>query len=110
MKPRSINCGLDVSLTVLVGKWKPLILFHLSGKVLRFSQLRRSVVGISEKVLINELKELERDGIILRTDYSENPPRVDYRITEFGSTLAAALVPLCEWGDRNRSIVDKAPG
>jgi DNA-binding HxlR family transcriptional regulator len=104
---RDFSCGLDVALAVVGGKWKPLVLFHLGGGPRRFGELRRLVTGISEKVLIQQLKELEADGMISRTDYRELPPRVDYAMTAFGRTLATALMPLCAWGDANRSQVEQ---
>ena len=100
-------CGLDVALAVIGGKWKPLVLFHLNGQSRRFSELRRLVTRISEKVLIQQLRELEADGIVIRTDHQEVPPRVDYAMTDFGRTLASALVPLCGWGEANRDRVDR---
>jgi DNA-binding HxlR family transcriptional regulator len=103
----SFSCGLDVALAVIGGKWKPLILFHLGGEARRFGELRRLVAGISEKVLIQQLKELEAGGVLTRTDYRELPPRVDYAMTPFGRSLATALVPLCSWGDANRAEVMK---
>ena len=99
------ECGLDVALAVIGGKWKPLILYHLSGSPRRFGDLRRRVVGISEKVLIQQLRELEADGIVARCDYQEVPPRVDYTTTDYGMILAIALVPLCQWGNANRTAV-----
>jgi DNA-binding HxlR family transcriptional regulator len=104
---RDFSCGLDVALAVIGGKWKPLILFHLGGGARRFGELRRLVTGISEKMLIQHLKELEADRIVSRTDYREVPPRVDYAMTAFGRTLANALMPLCAWGDANRTEVEK---
>jgi DNA-binding HxlR family transcriptional regulator len=71
--------------------------FDLGSGSRRFGELRRLVAGISEKMLIQHLKELETDGIVSRTDYRELPPRVDYAMTPFGRSLAAALVSLCEW-------------
>ena len=100
------SCGLDVALAVIGGKWKPLILFHLGADARRFGELRRLVSGISEKMLIQQLKELEADGVVVRTDYRELPPRVDYAMTSFGRSLAAALVPLCNWGDAHRAQVE----
>ena len=104
---RGYSCGLDVALTVVGGKWKPLVLFHLGSGTRRFGELRRLVTGISEKVLIQQLKQLEADGILSRTDHREVPPRVDYAMTAFGRTLATALMPLCAWGDANRSQVEQ---
>jgi DNA-binding HxlR family transcriptional regulator len=100
------ECGLDVAFAVVGGKWKPLILFHLNGGSRRFGELRRLVAGISEKVLIQQLRELQADGIITRTDHHEVPPHVDYTITVFGRRLAEALMPLCEWGNDNRRRVE----
>jgi DNA-binding HxlR family transcriptional regulator len=102
------KCGLDVTFAVLGGKWKPQILFYLSRGPRRFGELRRLVAGVSEKVLIQHLRELEMDGIVKRTDHHEVPPRVDYAITDYARTLAKALLPLCEWGNANRKRVEKA--
>ena len=100
------QCGLDVALAVVGGKWKPLILFHLREGPRRFGQLKRLVAGVSEKVLIQHLRELQADDMITRTDHGELPPRVDYAMTTFGSRLAEALIPLCEWGNANRRSVE----
>jgi DNA-binding HxlR family transcriptional regulator len=103
---RDFSCGLDVALAVIGGKWKPLILFHLVDGARRFGELRRLVAGISEKVLTQQLKELEADGILSRTDYRELPPRVEYAMTAFGRTLATALMPLCAWGAAHKAEVE----
>ena len=105
MKASGRECGLDVALTVVGGKWKPLILFHLSDGSRRFGELKRLVAGVSEKVLIQHLKDLQTDGVVTRTDHHELPPRVDYALTTYGLSLAAALTPLCEWGTLNRQRV-----
>jgi DNA-binding HxlR family transcriptional regulator len=102
MKMVERECGLEVALSVIGGKWKPIVLFHLNGGARRYGELKRLVTGISEKVLIQQLRELTRDGIIERHDYQEVPPRVDYKMTEFGQSLAEALVPLCAWGTEHR--------
>ena len=94
-------CGLDVALRYIGGKWKPVLLFHLQFSPRRFGELKRLSGGISEKVLIQQLKDLTADGIVLRHDYREVPPKVEYEITDFGRTLARALQPLCEWGNAN---------
>ena len=95
------TCGLEAVLFVMGGKWKPLILFQLTGRTLRYGELRRAVGRVTDKVLIQQLKELQADGIISRGDQGEIPPRVDYLLTQFGSSLAEALVQLCEWGTRH---------
>jgi len=99
------ECGLDVALAVMGGKWKPLILYHLQHGPRRFGDLKRSVAGISEKVLIQQLRDLQAAGVLVRHDYKEVPPRVDYNVTPFGMTLVQALMPLCHWGTQNRSEV-----
>lgn len=99
MAEREFYCGLDAALSVVGGRWKFLVLWQLvvHGPQ-RFGQLRRLVDGVTEKVLISALKDLEADCIIVRTDFQELPPRVEYSLTPFGSSLAEALRPLCEWG------------
>ena len=98
-------CGLDAALAVMGGKWKPLILFHLDSGPKRFGDLKRLVAGISEKVLIQQLRDLAAAGVLVRHDYQRVPPMVDYTMTPFGKTLARALVPLCVWGIENRARV-----
>jgi DNA-binding HxlR family transcriptional regulator len=102
MEQRVGSCGLEVALTVIGGKWKPLVLFHLNSGPRRFGELKRLVTGISEKVLIQQLRELADDGVVIRRDYQQVPPKVDYEMTPFGYSLAQALKPLCAWGDENR--------
>ena len=102
------DCGLDVALAVMGGKWKPLILYYVAHAPRRFGELRRLVDGVSEKVLIQHLRELVEDGVLRRTDYREVPPHVDYSITDYGRTLAKALLPLCEWGNTNRRRVERS--
>src|SRR6202158_5100626 len=97
MKKATFTCGLDAALCVLGAKWKPLILFHLAHGTRRYGELRRAVGSVSDKVLIQQLKELQADGIIDRVDFGEIPPKVEYSLTAFGRTLGKALAPLCEW-------------
>ena len=99
-------CGLDVALVVMGGKWKPLILYHLRASPRRFGDLKRLVAGISEKVLIQQLRELTAAGVLVRHDYKQVPPKVDYTITGFGMTLVEALLPLCAWGNEHRARVE----
>ncbi|MFD9796319.1 winged helix-turn-helix transcriptional regulator [Streptomyces sp. NPDC059070] len=94
----SYNCGLDAAVDVVGGKWKPLILWALHDGTYRFGALRRRVAGITEKVLAQQLRELEADGIVHREVYQEVPPRVEYSLTERGQALNTALIPLGEWG------------
>jgi DNA-binding HxlR family transcriptional regulator len=95
------TCGLDATLKIISGKWKPLILYFLLRGPTRYGELKRSVRDVSDKVLIQQLKELEADGVLRRKDYREVPPRVDYTLTQLGHSLAQALEPLCTWGTDN---------
>jgi DNA-binding HxlR family transcriptional regulator len=92
------SCGLDATLRIISGKWKPLVLFFLRDGPRRYGELKRLVEGVSDKVLIQQLKDLETDHVLMRTDYKEVPPRVDYALTPLGRSLAEAIVPLCTWG------------
>jgi DNA-binding HxlR family transcriptional regulator len=98
MKRPAYGCGLEAALAVIGGKWKPVILWHLAPGPRRFGELRRQVGGISEKMLIQQLREMAADGIVARKDYREIPPRVEYSLTAFGVSLGKALGPLCDWG------------
>ena len=98
MRHKTYECGLEAALEVVGGKWKVLILWPLRSDARRFGELRRMVPGISEKMLIQHLKEMEADGIVTRKDFKEVPPRVEYALTTFGESLCTALTPLCEWG------------
>ena len=91
------SCGLDATLRIISGKWKPLILFFLRDGPRRYGELKRLIEGVSDKVLIQHLKDLEADRVLARTDYKEVPPRVDYALTPLGRSLADAIVPLCTW-------------
>src|SRR6267378_5841096 len=89
---------LEEALKVLEGRWKILILFHLfSAPVLRFSELRRVIPGISQKMLIQQLRDLEKDGVINRKVYPEVPPKVEYMLTQDGVALRPALRALKSW-------------
>jgi DNA-binding HxlR family transcriptional regulator len=107
-EPRPFTCGLDAALAVIGGKWKPLVLYHLAKDTLRYGELRRAIGAVTHKVLIQQLKQLEADGVVKRVDYGEIPPRVDYSLTKFGRTLASALSPLCQWGTDHAREIDRA--
>ena len=109
MKQRVYSCGLAAALAIIGGKWKFIILWNLAGGPRRFGELRRLVAGISEKMLIQELKEMESDGIVIRKDFREVPPRVEYSLTTFGRALGEASRPLCEWGTRHMKRIGALP-
>lgn len=92
------KCTVEVTLEVIGGKWKAVILWHLTHKTLRFSQLQRRLPGVTPKMLTQQLRELERDGMIHREVYAEVPPRVEYSLTQEGRTLTPLLTMMCEWG------------
>ncbi|WP_067839495.1 winged helix-turn-helix transcriptional regulator [Nocardia lijiangensis] len=92
-------CGIDAAMDVVGGKWKSLILWELDTHgVRRFGELRRGLAGVSEKMLIQQLRELEEDDIVHRVVFPEVPPRVEYSLTEHGKALNTALAPLGAWG------------
>ncbi|MDH7638816.1 winged helix-turn-helix transcriptional regulator [Sphingomonas oryzagri] len=103
----AFTCGLDATLRIISGKWKPLILYFLLRGPNRYGELKRAVRDVSDKVLIQQLKELDADGVLLRTDYKEVPPRVDYTLTPLGRSLAQALEPLCAWGTENMAEMQR---
>lgn len=101
MRNPPYSCGADAAIDVVAGKWKPLILCALFERTHRFGELRRALHGeISEKVLTQQLRELEADGLVHRQVYDELPRRVEYSLTAAGATLNEALIPLAEWGER----------
>ncbi|WP_243439454.1 winged helix-turn-helix transcriptional regulator [Fundidesulfovibrio soli] len=97
---RQYRCFFELTLQVMGGKWKPIILYHLSeARVLRFSELRRGMPGVTERMLTRQLRELEADGLVHRTVYREVPPRVEYGLTELGAGLVPILDQLRQWGE-----------
>ncbi|NMO22566.1 winged helix-turn-helix transcriptional regulator [Pyxidicoccus fallax] len=106
MKRSKYTCGLDAAIDVMGGKWKALILWALHVETLRFAELKRSVTGISERVLILQLKEMEASGLVHREVFHQVPPKVEYSLTELGHSLNAALMPLGEWGEKNMARIE----
>lgn len=93
------NWGMDATLGVIGGKWKPLILYGLSDETLRFSQLFNKIKPkITQRMLTKQLRELEEDGLITRKVYAQVPPKVEYSLTEMGKSLIPILDQLCLWG------------
>ncbi|MEP7162709.1 MAG: helix-turn-helix domain-containing protein [Candidatus Moraniibacteriota bacterium] len=89
------------TLRVIGGKWKPLILWHLRGKPIRFSELMRQIGYITQKMLTNALRELEKDGLVNRTIYPVVPPKVEYSLTPYGKTLEPLLKSIASWGKKH---------
>ena len=107
MNRQPYSCGLEAALDVVGGKWKPLVLWRLAQGPRRFGELRRLVSGISEKMLIQQLREMEQDRIVDRNDFREVPPRVEYSLTPFGVSLTVALRPLCDWGSKHMACIEE---
>ena len=90
---------------VFEGRWKFVILFHLfGGNVRRFSELRRAIPAVSEKMLIQQLRQMERDGIVRRFVHHQVPPKVDYSLTDWGQALCPALDALLKWFDLKETL------
>ncbi|MFG3438905.1 winged helix-turn-helix transcriptional regulator [Nonomuraea sp. NPDC047897] len=102
---KTFTCGLDAAIAVMGGKWKGLILFALQEGPLRFGELRRAVPGISERVLILQLREMEASGLVHREVHHQVPPKVEYSLTGFGQSLNTAIAPLGEWGEENMARI-----
>lgn len=91
-------CPVETTLRAMAGRWKPLILFHLQGGPVRFNALRRRIPSVTQRMLTQHLRELERDGIVSRTVREVVPPHVEYALTEHGRTLVPVLDAMAAWG------------
>lgn len=101
MTPKSAAAGVENVLKILEGRWKLVILFHLfGGKVLRFSDLERAIPAISQKMLIQQLRQLESDDIVRRIVHHQVPPKVEYCLTDWGQSLCPVLDALLKWAAR----------
>jgi DNA-binding HxlR family transcriptional regulator len=95
-------CKVQDALSILVGKWKPIILLYLMWDgTMRYGEFKKAFVGITPKMLISQLRELEEVGLISRKVYPEVPPKVEYSITEYGMTLNPILVAMHDWGTKH---------
>lgn len=98
MNGRIYHCALDVTMELVGGKWKTIVLWYLRKDKKRFSELRKLIPGITEKMLSMQLRQLERDGFVARTVFPEVPPRVEYALTPLGRTLLPLLEEIAKWG------------
>lgn len=102
LKNKDFNCEKELTLSIISGKWKAVILWHLGFEgPHRFGELQRLFHNLSNRILTKQLRELEQDGIIYREVYPEVPPKVEYRITDFGKTLLPIIEALFQWGKSN---------
>ena len=101
-------CGLDAAIDIIGGKWKALILWEMQDAPRRFGELKRGLPGVSEKMLIQQLRELEGDGIVHREMFHQIPPKVEYSLTELGISLNQALDTLGDWGELHMAAIEAA--
>lgn len=97
------NCPVKLTASIIGGKWKPPLLYHLEGRTRRFCELQRLIPNLTKKMLTQHLRELERDGIVHRKVYAEVPPRVEYSLTRHGESLKPILKLMSAWGTRHRA-------
>ncbi len=97
-REKEYRCPVELTINLIGGKWKAVILWELSEKPIRFNELMRTFPNITHKMLTQQLKEMERDGLILRTVYSQVPPKVEYSLTDFGRSFMPILLSMNQWG------------
>ncbi len=97
------GCPAETTLTFLSGKWRPMVIYYLLQGTRRFNQLQRELGDVTHRTLSKTLKEMEADGLILRKDYGEIPPRVDYSLTEKGRSLSPVLEALHVWAEKHEA-------
>lgn len=93
----------NVTLKVIGGKWKPLLMWLIAQETMRFNELQKSMPGVTQKMLTQQLRELEADGLVQRTVYPVVPPKVEYSLTEYGKTLEPVLKAMATWGNSHKS-------
>lgn len=101
---KEFHCAMDITMRYIGGKWKTVVLWYLKKEKKRFSELKKLIPNITEKMLSLQLKELEKDGIVTRKVFAEIPPKVEYSLTTFGKTLIPMLEEIAKWG---RMMADK---
>ncbi|WP_420962631.1 winged helix-turn-helix transcriptional regulator [Brucella sp. IR073] len=95
------GCAVEAAISLIDGKWKCVVLFHLLSGTMRFNEIRRQVPGVTQRMLTNQLRELEEDGLIERKVYAQVPPKVEYSLSPLGRSIGPILMALKEWGDAN---------
>lgn len=95
------SCPIEKTLKMIVGKWKTILLWHLSSGKKRYGELKKLVPTVSEKMLIQSLRELEKDQLVVRKVYPEIPPKVEYILSKRGKSLSPLICALNNWGEKN---------
>lgn len=99
-KTKEYNCPVDATISKIGGKYKAVILYHLENKTLRYNEIRKKIPSITDKMLAQQLRELETDNLIIRKVYPVVPPKTEYTLSELGTTLIPILNSMCEWGQQ----------
>lgn len=101
LKNKNYTCTFEITIDLIGGKWKPIIIWHLGTKgTHRFNELKRLMPSITQKMLTQQLRELESDNLVTRKVYAQVPPKVEYSLTDLGKTLMPILSMMCKWGDK----------
>lgn len=104
------GCSVEAAIGLIDGKWKSIILWHLRSGTLRFNELRRHVENCTPRMLTNQLRQMEEDGLITRKVYAQVPPKVEYSLSDLGRTMEPILRALKEWGDAHIGLYGKPTG
>ena len=104
------GCSVEAAIGLIDGKWKSIILWHLLSGTLRFNEIRRHVENCTPRMLTNQLREMEEDGLITRKVYAQVPPKVEYSLSDLGRTMEPILRSLKDWGDANIGLYGKPVG
>jgi len=97
---KKFNCSIEATISLIGGKYKAIILWHLIDKTLRFNELQKTIPNATPKMLTQQLRELESDGLIIRKVYPVVPPKTEYSLSEFGRSLSPILAVMCDWGKK----------
>jgi len=101
------GCSVEAAIALIDGKWKSVVMFHLMEGTHRFNEIRRKIPGVTQRMLTNQLRELEEDGLVNRKVYAQVPPKVEYTLSPLGETMGPVLIALRNWGDANISRFGK---
>lgn len=103
---KTYNCSVEATIDLIGGKYKAIILYHLINKTLRFNELQKSIPQATPKMLTQQLRELENDGLIVRTVYPVVPPKTEYSLSAFGESLIPIIDSMCQWGTNYLSKIN----